>query len=108
ANQSPRRAPSGFRQGPDRPAVSPAAALRLALDAVLPPRCVSCGEIVAEAGILCSTCWQGITFITPPFCRRCGLPFPYEADGICAACAAAPPHYDRARAVFRYDDASRD
>lgn len=87
--------------------MSAAAILRLALDAVLPPRCLACGEIVGEAGVLCGACWREIAFIAPPFCERCGLPFPHEASGICAACAAAPPHYERARAVFRYDDASR-
>jgi ComF family protein len=88
--------------------MSVAAILRFALDAVLPPRCLSCGEIVVEAGVLCAACWRGVAFIAAPFCERCGLPFPHEAAGICAACAAAPPHYDRARAVFRYDTASRE
>jgi ComF family protein len=87
--------------------VSAAAILRVALDAILPPRCLSCGEVVGEAGVLCGACWREIAFIAPPFCARCGLPFPHEATGICAACAAAPPHFDRARAVFRYDAASR-
>ena len=87
--------------------MSASAILRFALDAVLPPRCISCGEVVGEAGVLCSACWRDIAFIAPPFCERCGLPFPHEGTGICAACAAAPPHYERARAVFRYDSASR-
>jgi ComF family protein len=87
--------------------MSAAALLRFALDAVLPPRCLSCGEIVGDPGVLCASCWRGVSFIAAPFCARCGLPFPHEAAGVCAACAAAPPHYDRARAVFRYDAASR-
>jgi ComF family protein len=87
--------------------VNLAAALRVALDAVLPPRCIACGEIVGDAGVLCAACWPGITFIASPFCERCGLPFPHEGKGLCASCAAASPQYDRARAVFRYDDASR-
>jgi ComF family protein len=87
--------------------VNLSAALRLALDAVLPPRCISCGEIVGANGTLCSACWRGVTFIAPPFCARCGLPFPHDGTGICAACAARPPHYARARAVLRYDEASR-
>lgn len=88
--------------------MSAAAILRFALDAVLPPRCLRCGEIVGEAGVLCAACWRSITFITRPLCERCGLPFPHEARGVCGACAAMPPHFDRARAVFRYDEASRD
>jgi ComF family protein len=85
-----------------------ATGMRLLLDALLPVRCLGCGETVAAGGVLCAPCWQKIGFIAPPFCARCGLPFPHEAEGLCAACAAVPPHYDRARAVFRYDAASRD
>jgi ComF family protein len=50
-----------------------------------------------------------IAFLGVPHCACCGLPFPYEtgADAQCGACLAEPPPYARARAVFRYDDASR-
>ncbi|MDA8229909.1 MAG: ComF family protein [Magnetospirillum sp.] len=84
-------------------------AIRLALDLVLPPLCLSCRAIVSEPGSLCPACWQGITFLTPPACAACGLPFEFDAGpgAVCAACAAAPPPFRRARAVFRYDEASR-
>ncbi|HLZ67118.1 MAG TPA: ComF family protein [Aliidongia sp.] len=41
--------------------------------------------------------------------RENGLPFPYDAGtGVeCAECVAHPPPFDRARAVFAYDDHSR-
>jgi ComF family protein len=79
------------------------------LDAVLPPQCLGCGALVGDAGTLCAACWEGIEFLGPPQCAACGHPFEYEAgDGaLCAACAATPPLYDRARSVFRYDDKSR-
>jgi ComF family protein len=84
-------------------------ALRGALDAVLPPRCLSCGTVVEDVGTLCSDCWRGLTFLTPPCCDCCGFPFPFEAPAgtLCVACSRARPAFDRARAVFRYDDASR-
>lgn len=79
------------------------------LDLILPPRCISCGEQVADANALCSTCWGNLDFIAAPICAACGLPLPHDPgpDGRCAACLARPPRYDRARAVFRYGVESR-
>jgi ComF family protein len=81
------------------------------LDLLLPPRCLGCGGTVGGAGggELCAACWRGVTFLGPPLCSCCGLPFPYDAgaDARCGACLADPPAYDRARAVFRYDERSR-
>lgn len=80
------------------------------LDAILPPRCLKCGELVDIQGGVCPTCWLGLRFLAPPACACCGLPFEFDqgAGALCAACVAAPPPFDRARAVFRYDDDSRD
>lgn len=99
-------------------------AARLALDALLPPQCLSCAELVSEPGTLCADCWTGLRFIAAPHCRICGWPFeadPHDlkslageasaesppADLICGACLREPPPFDRARAVLAYDDASR-
>jgi ComF family protein len=40
---------------------------------------------------------------------RCGFPFEFDTEdgALCAACQARPPVFDRARAVLRYDAASR-
>lgn len=79
------------------------------LDLLLPPRCLSCGATIGGEGELCPACWRAITFLGAPHCVCCGLPFPYDAGeaALCGACLREPPHYDRARAVFRYDEASR-
>ncbi|MBT6138434.1 MAG: ComF family protein [Rhodospirillaceae bacterium] len=84
-------------------------ALRLAVDAILPPRCASCGETLAEPHGLCAQCWPNLAFISHPFCGVCGVPFEYEVGqrALCAGCIADPPEYTRARAAFIYDDASR-
>lgn len=83
--------------------------VRAAVDAVLPPRCLGCGEAVENTGTLCGRCWSALTFLSPPCCACCGFPFPYAAPAgtLCPACTRMPPAFDRARAVFRYDDASR-
>jgi ComF family protein len=79
------------------------------LDVLLPPRCLSCGVTVGSDGELCHRCWRGVTFLAAPHCACCGLPFPYDAGpaALCGACLGDPPAFDRARAVFRYDETSR-
>lgn len=80
------------------------------LNAVLPPRCLKCGLVVDAAGALCPACWAGLAFIEPPLCACCGFPFEFDLGpgALCAACAAEPPVFARARAAFRYDEASRE
>jgi len=82
---------------------------RRLLDVILPPHCLSCGVAVDEPGSLCATCWDKVTFLGPPACACCGLPFEYEAGpgALCAACVRRRPVYERARAAFAYDDHSR-
>ena len=79
------------------------------LDAVLPPLCLGCGEIVAAPGALCAKCWQGVCFIAPPHCARCGCPFAADlGDGaLCGGCLARSPRFRRARAALVYDTESR-
>jgi ComF family protein len=86
------------------------AALRTALDAVLPPRCLKCGDILGGENGLCPPCWQKLSWLSPPCCACCGQPFAFEsgAASLCGACLQKRPAYARARAVFRYDDESRD
>ena len=85
------------------------AAGRGLLDLLLPPRCLACGAVVAAEAPLCPACWAKLSFLAPPFCACCGLPFAHDlgTGALCGACAAKPPVFQRARAVFRYDEASR-
>jgi ComF family protein len=81
------------------------------LDLLLPPLCLACDRPVAAPGQFCAACFQGVTFITAPFCVRCGAPFVYAAlaggDGLCAHCRQQSPVFSRARAAFRYDAMAR-
>lgn len=89
------------------------AVLSRAANTVLPPRCPATGEIVDRPGALAPAFWQQLTFIEPPCCDRCGLPFGVDltgsgdADILCASCMATPFAFDRARAAVVYNDASR-
>jgi ComF family protein len=81
-----------------------------ALNLLLPPRCLRCGAMVDTLGSLCAGCWEEIAFLGPPFCAVCGFPFEFEVEegALCASCTRRRPAYRCARAVFRYDDVSRD
>jgi ComF family protein len=88
--------------------------LSLVVDAVLPPLCLGCNAVVEAPGTLCALCWARIAWLAPPLCECCGLPFEFDpglrdsGEGLrCGACLRDPPAFARARAVFRYDEASR-
>ena len=79
-------------------------------DLIIPPACLACQEPLGAHDAVCASCWSGIDFIRAPLCDRLGLPMPFDTGGrmISAAAAAAPPTYDRARAVAHYAGAMRE
>lgn len=78
------------------------------LDLFFPPLCIGCRQQMSEAGF-CAACWSKVTFLDGPACACCGLPFGVALEGemLCAACLAAPPAFDSARAILSYDEHSR-
>jgi len=84
-----------------------------ALDAVLPPQCLSCSGVTQTPRALCAACWANIVWLGAPLCACCGVPFEFDAapgssDGVlCAPCLSQRPAFVRARAVFQYNEASR-
>jgi ComF family protein len=84
------------------------AAFGLAVEVALPRLCASCREPVGGEG-LCAACWSKLAFITPPYCERLGIPFPYDpGPGVLSMEAIAdPPAYRRARAAVRFDEVAR-
>ena len=83
--------------------------LSAVLNALFPPLCVSCRGRVSEPHSLCASCWSAISFIEEPFCASCGTPFDIDPGGetVCGPCLAKPHDFARARALFRYDEASK-
>ncbi len=80
-----------------------------ARDHLWPPVCAACDAPVASAAGLCPDCWDAVTFLGRPQCHACGVPLPFDPGpgALCGDCTRARPPYDRARAAFVYDDASR-
>lgn len=79
---------------------------RRLLDLLLPPTCPVTGERVQAPGLLSASGWARLSFIDDPVCARCCAPFAHDyGDGAeCAACIAAPPAFERARAAIAYDE----
>jgi ComF family protein len=82
---------------------------RRALDLIYPPLCVGCRDRVSGPHSLCAGCWNAMSFLEGALCSRCGAPFDIDpGDGsICGPCYSRPHAFDRARALLRYDDASK-
>jgi ComF family protein len=68
-----------------------------------PENCQLCraARATPAEGYVCSKCWQGVRFVTAPFCDRCGLPFEGEITTTfeCANCREMELHFSRARAA---------
>ncbi|MEO0882304.1 MAG: ComF family protein [Pseudomonadota bacterium] len=64
---------------------------------------------IPSTGVLTTEDFTSLTFITGAICPKCGVPQAYDlgAGELCAACHAAPPSWNRARAALVYDDVSR-
>lgn len=81
----------------------------MALNTILPPRCVLSGDMVDQQGMISPQSWAQLDFIHDPLCQSCGAPFGYEVQqgAHCASCIDYPPPFDSARAALKYNDASR-
>jgi len=66
-----------------------------------PATCQLCAEERATArdGFVCARCRQQVRFIRPPFCDRCGLPFPGDITTTfeCSNCRDMELHFVSAR-----------
>ncbi len=84
------------------------APIRLAVDAVLPPRCPGCGAVTGADHEFCAGCWSQLRFLAPPWCAAFHTPFTVDrgATARCARCIAAPPAHRGVRAAVGYDDLS--
>ena len=78
--------------------------LEAALAFVYPQACQLCGNAHAtpEEGFVCTDCRQEIQFIRPPYCERCGLPYPGEITNsfVCSNCHETKLHFTHARSVI--------
>ena len=77
--------------------------LNVGLGFLYPEICQLCGEQPATAreGFVCRHCWTQVRFIRPPFCKRCGLPYPGDltAPFECTNCREMELHFTSARSA---------
>lgn len=76
------------------------------LKLIFPQRCVFCDAIYREP--VCQNCAGAVTFISPPFCNVCGIPF--KSSGVknhtCGECIKNKRHYSWAREILLYNSAT--
>lgn len=83
--------------------------MKVSVNLLLPARCPGCGDYAGVHHRLCGSCWKKLTFITAPFCDRCGDPFVVDQSApICGNCLHIPPLFTKGRAAFRYDSLIRE
>ena len=77
--------------------------LNVGLGFLYPEICQICGEehATAREGFVCRHCWTQVRFIRPPFCERCGLPYPGDltAPFECTNCREMKLHFSSARSA---------
>ena len=77
--------------------------INVGLGFLYPEVCQICGEqhATAREGFVCRQCWTQVRFIRPPFCERCGLPYPGDltAPFECANCREMELHFSSARSA---------
>jgi len=72
-----------------------------AITFLYPAECRVCKEFLGATPIpyICNNCWQDIQFLEAPWCDICGTPV---INGLCEACATAPPRYGKLRTLAFY------
>lgn len=84
--------------------------VKLGLDLIYPPRCLSCEAKVTDNGNFCASCWPNIEFIRDLSCDKCGVPLPGDKDdgpALCDECLRTARPWSRGRAAMVYGDESR-
>ena len=82
------------------------------LSVFLPPRCIKCGRVLPSGDDgLCPDCFNEVSFISRPYCEKCGHPLDEEPANrklYCASCLQNHRSPFRlSRSAFRYDDGSK-
>lgn len=75
------------------------------INTFIPSICPICKEPVEEAQGFCRQCLKGFPRVGPPWCNRCGLPFPSSqvVEHCCKECMKTVRHFRIARSFGVYD-----
>ena len=75
----------------------------IALNFLFPQKCISCGK---EGSFVCDSCHTLLTWITPPFCPKCGR---HQISGaLCPSCVSWKTEIDGIRSPFHFDGLMRE
>jgi len=76
------------------------------LTLLFPPTCPSCAQTISDTSQpVCSECFGQLQFITPPYCSCCGRVLPGgEENHLCGICLKSSWKFDKARALFAYEE----
>jgi ComF family protein len=79
------------------------------LQALVPARCLACGESVQDAAVVCVNCWQKLKLLDEPLCDVMGTAFAYDqGEGVLSAQALShPPPWNKSRAAMVFDENSK-
>ena len=82
-------------------------AIETILNAIYPPRCPVCQEILEDpGGLVCPSCAAGLKPLTGPRCFSCSRPVG-ENEEYCDECRRTHHFYDQGLSVFPYDERMR-
>lgn len=78
------------------------------LSLLFPRRCPVCGEIVQPAGgLICPSCFDKLSFVTSPTCKKCGKEITSGLSEYCADCAGRRRSFEYGVALLNYDETAR-
>jgi ComF family protein len=87
----------------------------LALDAVMPPRCLGCrawleGTLANGAfPMFCPRCEAALPLLRAPLCVCCGIPDSWEHPShLCSDCHAHPPAFAALRSLYAFEKGARE
>jgi ComF family protein len=69
---------------------------------------------VGRVHYICDACWQGIEFLSRPWCRICGVPFNFrgqpapDRNDVCGNCEGQPSLYGKLRSIAFYEPTLRE
>ena len=82
------------------------------LDLIYPRWCKICDIRLSQGSIVCfcKSCWDEIKFINPPYCKKCGIPYPLAQNSdsfVCGNCINNKSYISKIRAIGIYDGVLR-
>lgn len=78
------------------------------LNILFPRRCPVCGEIVKPAGsLICPPCFQKLSFVKSPVCKKCGKEIVSETMEYCEDCLTHRHTFEYGVALVNYNETAR-